>query len=95
MNDSLKRSLNRHHGKQEQAPLAPYIPPAEVVDPFHGKWNEHVVAAKSAWGLLGVSELVRSEGRRSNLAWLIQGRYTMSSTDANNQIDNFMLQCGV
>lgn len=95
MNDVLKNSLNRRFNKQQPAHTPAYVPAAEVIDRFSGKWREHVPAAKYTWGLLGENELVRSEGRRENLAWLIQGRYTMSPSDANHQIDNFMQERGV
>lgn len=92
MNDALTNSLSRHYSKQEQTEELAYVSAADIVDPFGGKWLEHVAAAKAAWSLIGENELVRSGGCRQTLAWLLQGRYTMSPPDAKQQVDNFMLK---
>jgi hypothetical protein len=93
MNTSLKRSIFRHYSKQEST-AETSLPVLSVVDRFRGTWNDHVLAATYAWGLLSERELQRSEGRSENLEWLIQRRYTMSPRDAKSFVEKFIQKCG-
>lgn len=95
MNASINNSLNKHYSKQKVAEETMYVPAVEIIDRFKGKWKEHVAAAKAAWVLVGERQLLKSEGRRVNLVWLLQGHYTMSGADANRQIELFMQERGV
>jgi hypothetical protein len=94
MKTSLKNSIYKYYKGQEPTLENGSIPAPSLADRFLGTWNDHVTAAKHAFTLLSERELVRSEGRPENLAWLLQGRYTMSPRDANVQVEKFIQKCG-
>ncbi|MEY4641389.1 MAG: hypothetical protein RLZZ227_1383 [Pseudomonadota bacterium] len=94
MKTSLKNSIYKYYNGQEPTLENGSVPVPSLVDRFRGTWNDHVDAAKYAFTLLSERELVRSEGRSENLAWLLQGRYTMSPRDAKVQVEKFIQKCG-
>jgi hypothetical protein len=94
INNSLKHSIFKHYNGQESTGTNASAPVLEPVDRFKGTWSEHIDLAKSTWQLLSERELRSSEGRPQNLAWLIQGRYTMSPRDASAYVEQFIQKCG-
>jgi hypothetical protein len=94
MKTALKNSIFKYYKGQDATLENGSMPVPGIVDRFSGTWNAHVAAAKHAFTLLSERELVRSEGRVENLAWLLQGRYTMAPRDANKLVEKFIQKCG-
>lgn len=65
----------------------------EKADLLKSKWKSKVNAAKSNWGKLSASELLKSEGDAKNLAELVHLRYSISLGDANKQVKQFLDKC--
>ncbi|WP_342245692.1 CsbD family protein [Pseudomonas sp. OTU5201] len=59
-------------------------------DELKGKWNQHVGAAKIAWGKLTEDELLKSEGQEQRLSGLVQERYAISRDEAQEQVKCFL-----
>ena len=83
------------HQPQQQQQQQQQSQSTHVVDRFKGKWKQQVGAAKIAWGTLTEDELLRTEGRLEKLAGLIQERYAITATEANDQIEKFIKKCGL
>ncbi|WP_197490069.1 hypothetical protein [Rheinheimera sp. SA_1] len=66
---------------------------ADRPDALKSKWKSKVNAAKSNWGKLSSSELLKSEGDAKNLAELVHLRYSISLGDANKQVKQFLDKC--
>jgi uncharacterized protein YjbJ (UPF0337 family) len=66
----------------------------DSADRFNGKWKHHVGIARIVWGELSVDELLLTAGRKEDLAGLIQQRYSMSLTAANDQVERVIEKCG-
>ena len=62
-------------------------------DALKGKWKSKVNAAKTNWGKLSESELLKSDGDAKMLAELVQLRYSISLVDANKQVKQFLDKC--
>lgn len=54
-----------------------------------GRWQQHLGAAKVAWGKLTEDELLKIEGHAQELVGLIQERYAVSLNEAQNQVKAF------
>ncbi|MCY1212292.1 hypothetical protein D9M72_240250 [compost metagenome] len=59
-------------------------------DELKGKWNQHVGAAKIAWGKLTEDELLKSEGHEQRLSGLVQERYAITRDEAEKQVKSFL-----
>lgn len=59
------------------------------IDEIKGKWQQHIGAAKVAWGKLTEDEILKSEGQQQKLAGLIQERYAISRDEAEKQVKGF------
>ncbi|MCY1278366.1 hypothetical protein D9M68_318460 [compost metagenome] len=62
-------------------------------DELQGKWNQHVGAAKIAWGKLTEDELLKSEGHEQRLSGLVQERYAITRDEAEKQVKTFLKKC--
>lgn len=62
-------------------------------DALKSKWKSKVAAAKTNWGKLSSSELLKSDGDAKLLAELVQPRYSISLVDANKQVKQFLDKC--
>lgn len=65
----------------------------EKTNALKSKWKSKVNAAKSNWGKLSASELLKSEGDAKNLAELVHLRYSIPLSDANKQVKQFLDKC--
>ncbi|AZZ95616.1 CsbD family protein [Hahella sp. KA22] len=63
------------------------------IDAIKGKWNQHVGAAKVAWGKLTEDEILKSEGNAQKLAGLVQERYALTRDEADEQVKGFLDKC--
>jgi uncharacterized protein YjbJ (UPF0337 family) len=59
------------------------------LDEIKGKWKQQLGAAKIAWGKLTEDELLQVQGRQERLAGLVQERYGVTRSDAEQQVKNF------
>ncbi|NWL76789.1 general stress protein CsbD [Pseudomonas taiwanensis] len=59
-------------------------------DELRGEWNQHVGAAKIAWGKLTEDELLKSEGHEQRLFGLVQERYAITRDEAEKQVKSFL-----
>lgn len=59
-------------------------------DQIQGNWKEFKGKALSQWGKLTDDELDRVEGRRTELAGLIQQKYGKTREEAEKEIDLWM-----
>lgn len=63
------------------------LPTAEEL---RAKWQQHVGAAKIAWGKLTDDEILKSEGHVQKLTGLVQERYAISNGQAEIQVKDFL-----
>lgn len=68
-------------------------PLAVKPDALKSKWKTKVSAAKSNWGKLSTSELLKSDGDAKTLAELVQLRYAIPLVEANKQVQRFLDKC--
>jgi uncharacterized protein YjbJ (UPF0337 family) len=59
-------------------------------DQIQGNWKEFKGKAQQQWGKLTDDEVDRVEGRREELAGLIQQRYGASREQAEREIDDWL-----
>jgi len=59
-------------------------------DQIEGNWKEFKGKAVAQWGKLTDDELDRVEGRRTELAGLIQQKYGKTREEAEKEIDAWM-----
>lgn len=59
-------------------------------DQIEGNWKEIKGKAISQWGKLTDDELDQVNGRRTELAGLIQQKYGKTREEAEQEIDNWM-----
>jgi uncharacterized protein YjbJ (UPF0337 family) len=59
------------------------------LDEIKGKWKQQLGAAKIAWGKLTEDELLQVQGRQERLAGLVQERYGVTRSDAEQQVKHF------
>lgn len=55
------------------------------------RWKQQIVIAKRGWNRLSDAELVRSNGRRSDLTKLLESRYAMSHVQADLEVRRFLM----
>lgn len=53
-------------------------------------WQKRVGAAHKVWSKLSESELKKSAGEPAKLSELVQNRYSISRSDADKQVKNFI-----
>lgn len=53
-------------------------------------WQKRIGAAHKVWSKLSESELKKSAGEPAKLSELVQQRYSVSRTDADKQVKNFI-----
>ncbi|WLQ16328.1 CsbD family protein [Hahella aquimaris] len=92
------QSQKHEPGTQQQPQHArPMTPQQQTqsasIDVIKGKWNQHVGAAKVAWGKLTEDEILKSEGNEQKLAGLVQERYAITRDEANEQVKGFLEKC--
>lgn len=66
------------------------IRPTMATDPFGGKWKSKVKAAKTTWGRLSESELLKSGGEPGALTALVVLRYSLNPIEARKQVQRFI-----
>lgn len=59
------------------------------LDEIKGKWKQQLGAAKVAWGKLTDDELLQVQGRQEKLAGLVQERYGITRSEADQQVKRF------
>jgi uncharacterized protein YjbJ (UPF0337 family) len=59
------------------------------LDEIKGKWKQQVGAAKVAWGKLTDDELLQVQGRQERLVGLVQERYGVTRSEADQQVRRF------
>lgn len=59
-------------------------------DIIEGKWNEYRGKAQQQWAKLSEDDLDRAQGRRTELAGLIQQRYGLERDEAERQVDEWV-----
>ncbi|MBW8311144.1 MAG: CsbD family protein [Rhizobium sp.] len=55
-----------------------------------GRWKKQLADAKQAWPLLGIDELVATDGHVQKLAGLVQERYGLAHDVAEQQVLRFL-----
>lgn len=55
-----------------------------------GQWKQQVGTAKIAWGKLTEDELLQSEGHIEKLVGLVQERYGIVRSEAEDQVKAFL-----
>ena len=60
-------------------------------DQIKGDWKQVTGKVKEKWGKLTDDELTTIEGKRDQLAGLIQQRYGYAKEQAEKELDEFML----
>jgi uncharacterized protein YjbJ (UPF0337 family) len=58
-------------------------------DQIEGKWKEYKGRAKQQWGKLTDDDLDKIEGRRDEIAGLIQQRYGTTREEAERAVDDW------
>jgi hypothetical protein len=58
--------------------------------PADDVWQKRIGAAHKVWSKLSESELKKSAGEPAKLSELVQQRYSVSRTDADKQVKNFI-----
>jgi uncharacterized protein YjbJ (UPF0337 family) len=89
---SVSKDLKATSSKPASMPLSSV---KNSTAPTQGKaasdaWQKRVGAAHKVWSKLSESELKNSEGQAAKLAELVQQRYSISRSDADKQVKNFM-----
>jgi hypothetical protein len=73
------------------APVTTTAPAVNAkTDALKNKWKTRVSAAKSNWGKLSTSELLKSDGDAKILAELVHLRYAIPLVEANKQVQRFL-----
>jgi hypothetical protein len=73
------------------APVTTTAPAVNAkADALKNKWKTRVSAAKSNWGKLSTSELLKSDGDAKILAELVHLRYAIPLVEANKQVQRFL-----
>jgi uncharacterized protein YjbJ (UPF0337 family) len=80
-------------GKATPAVILNTVKAEGKTDALKSKWKSKVTAAKSNWGKLSSSELLKSDGDAKILAELVYLRYSISLVDANKQVKQFLDKC--
>ncbi|MGV2977909.1 CsbD family protein [Roseibium alexandrii] len=59
-------------------------------DQIEGNWKEFKGKAQAQWGKLTDDEIDRVDGRRTELAGLIQQKYGKTREEAEREVDEWM-----
>jgi uncharacterized protein YjbJ (UPF0337 family) len=59
-------------------------------DQIEGNWKEFKGKAQAQWGTLTDDEIDRVDGRRTELAGLIQQKYGKTREEAEREVDQWM-----
>ncbi|EEE43190.1 CsbD family protein [Labrenzia sp. R4_1] len=59
-------------------------------DQIEGNWKEFKGKAQAQWGKLTDDEIDRVDGRRTELAGLIQQKYGKTREEAEREVDQWM-----
>ena len=65
-------------------------PPSAGEDTARDQGKRQVGAARRTWDQLTESEILESDGRIQKLASLVEGRYGVTLTEAENQVMRFL-----
>ncbi len=84
---SVHATLHAAKGDDDKMSSPPSVLPS--TGEIKGRWQQHVGAAKVAWGKLTEDELMKIEGHAQQLVGLIQERYSVTLNDAQNQVRDF------
>jgi hypothetical protein len=76
--------------KDEKTTSAPKAATAQHTKATDDIWQKRVGAAHKMWSKLSESELKKSAGEPAKLAELVQTRYSISRTEADKQVKNFI-----
>ena len=63
-------------------------------DQIEGNWKEYKGKMQQQWGDLTDDELDRAEGRRTELAGLLQQKYGKSKEEAERELDAWAAKSG-
>ncbi len=62
-------------------------------DQIKGKWTEMKGQAKEKWGDITDVEFVKVDGKRDELAGLVQQKYGLAKEEAEKQVRDFEQSC--
>ena len=63
---------------------------ASGLNSAHAAWNTRVGAARARWAKLSERDLLKTEGRASDLAALVQQHYGIQRVEADRQVTQFL-----
>lgn len=81
--------------KMDATPVAAKTIQVTPAASMKGKWPQQVKAAKSQWGKLSESEILKSDGNPEQLSSLVQRRYDISRDVAEKQVHSFLDKCNL
>ncbi len=74
----------------EHQSLTKALSSPQKIKPADDVWQKRIGAAHKVWSKLSESELKKSAGEPAKLSELVQQRYSVSRSDADKQVKNFI-----
>lgn len=74
----------------EHQSLTKALSSPQKTKPADDVWQKRIGAAHKVWSKLSESELKKSAGEPAKLSELVQQRYSVSRSDADKQVKNFI-----
>lgn len=85
--DSKTSKASKSATPQQSSKGAPAKAPMKTSD---DAWQKRIGAAHKVWSKLSESDLKKSAGEPAKLSELVQTRYSISRSDADKQVKNFI-----
>lgn len=82
-----KEKTSKSATPQQSSKGAPAQAPIKTPD---DAWQKRIGAAHKVWSKLSQSDLKKSAGEPAKLSELVQTRYSISRSDADKQVKNFI-----